>query len=131
MENSALSNVVRRTVISNQQRRIQEGLEESSWDMYVETEDGISHYEDSSMISDAASPIIYEKGLNKKGIMNEEYCAELKKRGLCLVPLSMFSILGDLWTIYKHVVLPRSARKQPSFVVHIDAELPPWFTEST
>ncbi|CAN6883197.1 hypothetical protein Bca4012_073475 [Brassica carinata] len=124
MENSALSNVVRRTVISNQQRTIQEGLEESSWDMYVETEDGISHYEDSSMISDAASPIIYveedtasspsnrtkgcsemennttegktvnnskteEKGLNKKGIMNEEYCAELKKRGLCLVPLSM------------------------------------------
>ncbi|KAH0880126.1 hypothetical protein HID58_067520 [Brassica napus] len=89
MENSALSNVVRRTVISNQQRTIQEGLEESSWDMYVETEDGISHYEDSSMISDAASPIIYEKGLNKKGIMNEEYCVELKKRGLCLVPLSM------------------------------------------
>ncbi|KAF2559349.1 hypothetical protein F2Q68_00017078 [Brassica cretica] len=125
MENSALSNVVRRTVISNQQRTIQEGLEESSWDMYVETEDGVSHYEDSSMISDAASPIIYveedtasspsnrtkgcsvmennttegktvnnskteEKGLTKKGIMNEEYCAELKKRGLCLVPLSMF-----------------------------------------
>ena len=59
MENSALSNVVRRTVISNQQRTIQEGLEESSWDMYVETEDGMSHYEDSSMISDAASPIIY------------------------------------------------------------------------
>ncbi|KAJ0264576.1 Vascular-related unknown protein 3 [Hirschfeldia incana] len=127
MENSALSNVVRRTVISNQQRTIQEGLEESSWDMYVETEDGISHYEDSSMISDAASPIVYveedtasspsnrtkdcsemensttvegntinnskteDKGLNNKWILNEEYCAELKKRGLCLVPLSMLS----------------------------------------
>ncbi|KAJ4894141.1 Uncharacterized protein Rs2_20935 [Raphanus sativus] len=123
MENSALSNVVRRTVISNQQRTIQEGLEESSWDMYVETEDGISHYEDSSMISDAASPIVYveedtdtasspskrTKGCSEmennsiegktvnnsktkeKGIMNEEYCAELKKRGLCLVPLSMLS----------------------------------------
>ncbi|CAG7861115.1 unnamed protein product [Brassica rapa] len=27
--------------------------------------------------------------------------------------------------------LARSARKQPSFVVHMDAELPIWFTEST
>ncbi|KAL0784953.1 hypothetical protein Bca101_001198 [Brassica carinata] len=27
--------------------------------------------------------------------------------------------------------LVHSARKQPSFVVHMDAELPPWFTEST
>ncbi|KAL0672595.1 hypothetical protein Bca4012_000575 [Brassica carinata] len=27
--------------------------------------------------------------------------------------------------------LARSARKQPSFVVHMDAELPGWFTEST
>ena len=26
--------------------------------------------------------------------------------------------------------LARSARKQPSFVVHMDAELPNWFTES-
>uniref|UniRef100_A0A0D2ZQW6 RNase H type-1 domain-containing protein n=1 Tax=Brassica oleracea var. oleracea TaxID=109376 RepID=A0A0D2ZQW6_BRAOL len=26
--------------------------------------------------------------------------------------------------------LARSARKQPSFVVHMDAELPIWFTES-
>ncbi|KAL0743081.1 hypothetical protein Bca4012_084594 [Brassica carinata] len=130
MENSALSNVVRRAVFSNQQRKIKEALEESSWDMYVETEDGISHYDDSSMISDAASPIVYveedtassssnitkgcnemetttvegntidnskieEKGLNKKGIMNEDYCAELKKRGLCLVPLSMlFNYIG-------------------------------------
>ncbi|CAH2053207.1 unnamed protein product [Thlaspi arvense] len=126
MENSALSNCVRRTVFSNQQRTTQEGLEESSWTMYFETDDGISHYEDSSMISDAASPMIYleedtasspsnrtkgysemeentievktmnntkteEKGLNKKGTMKEEYCAELKKRGLCLVPLSMLS----------------------------------------
>ncbi|KAF8103943.1 hypothetical protein N665_0182s0050 [Sinapis alba] len=128
MENSALSNVVRQAVFSNQQRTIQEALEESSWDMYVETElDGISHYDDSSMISDAASPIVYveedtasspsnrtkgcsementmvegntinnsktqEKRLNTKGIINEEYyCAELKKRGLCLVPLSMLS----------------------------------------
>ncbi|KAF2531497.1 hypothetical protein F2Q70_00030836 [Brassica cretica] len=29
------------------------------------------------------------------------------------------------------VLLARSARKQPSFVVHIDAELPIWFREST
>ena len=27
--------------------------------------------------------------------------------------------------------LARSARKQPSFIVHMDAELPIWFTEST
>ena len=27
--------------------------------------------------------------------------------------------------------LARNARKQPSFVVHTDAELPHWFTEST
>ena len=26
--------------------------------------------------------------------------------------------------------LARSARKQPSFVIHMDAELPVWFTES-
>ncbi|CAH8309077.1 unnamed protein product [Eruca vesicaria subsp. sativa] len=126
MENSALSNVVRRTVFSNQQRSIQEGVEESSWNMYTETEYGVSHYDDSSMISDAASPIVCveedtasspskrtkgcsemedkkiegktmnnskteEKGLKKRGLMNEEYCAELKKRGLCLVPLSMLS----------------------------------------
>ncbi|KAJ0232208.1 Vascular-related unknown protein 3 [Hirschfeldia incana] len=127
MENSALSNCVRRTIFSTQQRTIQEGLEESSWTMYFETEDRTCHYDDSSMISDAASPMAYveedtasspskrtksysetqddtteekamnnttteDKGLNKKGIiMNEDYCAELKKRGLCLVPLSMLS----------------------------------------
>ncbi|VVA98987.1 unnamed protein product [Arabis nemorensis] len=123
MEYSALSNCVRRTIFSNQ---IQERPEESSWTMYFETEDGLGHYDESSMISDAASPLVsveedtasspsnrtkvYSemedntieektmintktevKGLNKKGIMNEEYCAELKKRGLCLVPLSMLS----------------------------------------
>ena len=27
--------------------------------------------------------------------------------------------------------LARSARKQPSFIVHMNAELPPWFTEPT
>ncbi|KAG7578021.1 hypothetical protein ISN45_Aa03g022500 [Arabidopsis thaliana x Arabidopsis arenosa] len=126
MEKSALSNCVRRIIFSNQQRTIQEGLEESSWTMYFETEDGLGHYEDSSMMSDAASPMgsveedtasspsnrtkghsemedntieektmndtkIEEKRLNKNGIMIEEYCAELKKRGLCLVPLSMLS----------------------------------------
>ncbi|KAL1197351.1 Vascular-related protein 3 [Cardamine amara subsp. amara] len=126
MENSALSNCVMRTIFSNHERTIQEGLEESSWTMYFETEDVLGHYDDSSMISDAASPIfsveedtasspsnrtkvysemeddtieekpmkkskIEEKGLNKKWIMSEEYCAELKKRGLCLVPLSMLS----------------------------------------
>lgn len=37
---------------------MQEGLEESSWTMYFETEDGLGHYDDSSMISDAASPIV-------------------------------------------------------------------------
>ncbi|RID80136.1 hypothetical protein BRARA_A02821 [Brassica rapa] len=126
MENSALSNCVRRTIFSTQQRTIQEGLEESSWTMYFETQDRTCQYDDSSMISDAASPMAYveedtasspskrtkgysemedntteeksmsntkteEKGLNKKGIINEDYCAELKKRGLCLVPLSMLS----------------------------------------
>ncbi|XP_010466256.1 PREDICTED: uncharacterized protein LOC104746471 [Camelina sativa] len=127
MENSALSNCVRRTVFSNQQRTIQEGLEESSWTMYFETQDGLGHNDDSSMMSDAASPMgsveedtasspsnrtkgyseiedntikvktamnntnTEEKGLSKNGIIYEEYCAELKKRGLCLVPLSMLS----------------------------------------
>ncbi|XP_010509087.1 PREDICTED: uncharacterized protein LOC104785547 [Camelina sativa] len=127
MENSALSNCVRRTVFSNQQRTIQEGLEESSWTMYIETQDGLGHNDDSSMMSDAASPMgsveedtasspsnrtkgysemedntikvktvmnitkTEEKGLSKNGIIYEEYCAELKKRGLCLVPLSMLS----------------------------------------
>ncbi|KAL0719092.1 hypothetical protein Bca4012_068416 [Brassica carinata] len=127
MENSALSNCVRRTIFSTQQRTIQEGLEESSWTMYFETEDRTCHYDDSSMISDAASPMACveedtasspskrtkgysemeddtteektinntkteDKGLNKKGIIkNDDYCAELKKRGLCLVPLSMLS----------------------------------------
>ncbi|KAG7625976.1 Vascular-related protein 3 [Arabidopsis thaliana] len=126
MENSALSNCVRRTNFSNQQRTMQEGLEESSWTMYFETEDGLGHYDDSSMMSDAASPMgcieedtasspsnrtkgyigmedntieeknmnngkSEEKILNKNGIKIEEYCAELKKRGLCLVPLSMLS----------------------------------------
>ncbi|CAH8355549.1 unnamed protein product [Eruca vesicaria subsp. sativa] len=127
MENSALSNCVKRTIFSTQKKTIQEGLEESSWTMYFETEDhSTCHYDDSSMISDAASPMAYdeedtasspskrtkgysemeddttkeknmnntkteEKGLNKKGIMSEDYCAELKKRGLCLVPLSMLS----------------------------------------
>ncbi|KFK39363.1 hypothetical protein AALP_AA3G235000 [Arabis alpina] len=125
MENSELSNCVRRTIFSNQQRTIQEGVEESSWTMYFETEDRLGHYDDSSMISDAASPLCVEedtasspsnrtkgfsemedntieektmintkteeKGLKQNGIMNEEYCAELKKRGLCLVPLSMLS----------------------------------------
>ncbi|KAL0857184.1 hypothetical protein Bca101_062338 [Brassica carinata] len=57
MENSALSNCVRRTIFSTQQRTIQEGLEESSWTMYFETEDRTCHYDDSSMISDAASPM--------------------------------------------------------------------------
>ncbi|XP_010488041.1 PREDICTED: uncharacterized protein LOC104765943 [Camelina sativa] len=127
MESSALSNCVRRTVFSNQQRTIQEGLEESSWTMYFETQDGLGHNDDSSMMSDAASPMgsveedtasspsnrtkgcsemedntikvktvmnntkTEEKGLSKNGIIYEEYCAELKKRGLCLVPLSMLS----------------------------------------
>jgi hypothetical protein len=36
---------------------MQEGLEESSWTMYFETEDGLGHYDDSSMMSDAASPM--------------------------------------------------------------------------
>lgn len=57
MENSALSNCVRRTIFSNQQRTIQEGLEESSWTMYFETQDGLGHNDDSSMVSDAASPM--------------------------------------------------------------------------
>ncbi|CAN8258645.1 unnamed protein product [Cochlearia groenlandica] len=126
MENSALSNCVRRIVSSNQQRTIQYSQEESSWTMYFDTEDGLGHYDEPSMISDAASPISCleedtatspsnrtkgytemedntleektkkntkneEKGLNMKGIMSEENCAELKKRGLCLVPLSMLS----------------------------------------
>ncbi|EOA32981.1 hypothetical protein CARUB_v10016311mg, partial [Capsella rubella] len=59
MEDSALSNCVRRTIFSNiQQRTIQEaGIEESSWTMYFETQDGLGHNDDSSMMSDAASPM--------------------------------------------------------------------------
>lgn len=50
---------MRRTIFSTQQRTIQEGLEESSWTMYFETEDRTCQYDDSSMISDAASPMAY------------------------------------------------------------------------
>ena len=59
MENSALSNCVRRTIFSTQQRTMQEGLEESSWTIYFETENRTCHYDNSSMISDAASPMAY------------------------------------------------------------------------
>ncbi|EOA39224.1 hypothetical protein CARUB_v10012201mg [Capsella rubella] len=185
MENS-VNNCTRQRVFSNHQIRTihEEDQEESSWIVYfedidhddemVETEQDMSHYydNDSSMISDAASPVrtnnvvrrkatnintnpkkrriihqhkdeeeehkgeieeedeedtasspsnktkvryildgaedtekamdnvtseekgyitLTETGSKINEVMNEEFSAELKKRGLCVVPLSMLS----------------------------------------
>ncbi|KAH0920792.1 hypothetical protein HID58_020810, partial [Brassica napus] len=126
---NSVNNIVKRVRMIHED---QDQKEESSWIIYFEDidheegrEETIHYYDsDSSMISDAASPVHTTKinnlgfsvldvaeynakhGISMDNVTSEErgcltdtvskineefFLAELKKRGLCVVPLSMLS----------------------------------------